>query len=297
MENINNQDFNLNEGGIPKKKNEVKRVIKTYRDVAVEALDDKPTSLAKMIIQEKKKREVQELRSIKNPKNMTMVILSIILTILGILSIAAVIIFMLTKKETDQEKTNIAHLIASNAYDYKKVVELDGTDTYELSKDVQENSTIPFGSIKNVFFTKRDEKGYAHQVGAKEFMVSLDTRVPNQFLRNLKPEFSAGVINFDKNEPFMILETKNVDASFLNMQSWERAILYDIGPLFGVNRKYYSNHFKSITLYNQDVRAVLDDEGGIVFAYSFISGNKIIFFTDVRVFEAILNREKIIEKR
>lgn len=219
MENINDKDFELNENKPENKEKTVKRVIKTYRDVAVDALDDNPTSLAKMIIQEKKKREKAEKRSIKNPKNMTLIILSTVLSILGVLAIAGVVVFIITKEEEIKEKNTISQLVSSNYYDYKKIVEYSSADVGELMKDLIKNSTIPIDSIKNLFFTKRNQDGYAYQVGAKGFLIGLDTRAPNQFIRNLKQQFSLGIINVGENKPYLVFETINGDASTTDLLS------------------------------------------------------------------------------
>jgi len=69
-------------------------------------------------------------------------------------------------------------------------------------------------------------------------------------------------------------------------------MLYDIGFLFNINRKYYSMKYKSVTLYNHDVRAVYDEEGDLVFGYSFIGNNRILLFTDAKVLDIILKSDK-----
>ncbi len=295
----NNQDFDLNSnnGTGNEKKKPIKRIIKTYRDIAVESLDSNPTSLAKMIINEKKKREKKQKRSIENPKNKLMVAMSVVLAILGVLAIAGVVIFINTKNNNEVEKNTVTQLISSNSFDYKKVVEFENVDFEDLSNEVIKSSILPFGEIKNIFFSIKRNDGYRDQLTAKEFITALDTRAPNQLIRNLRNSFSVGIINFGENKPFMILETRNVDAAFLNLRNWEKQMLFDIGYLFGVNQKYYTYKFDDVSFFNHEARVILNDEAELVFGYAFIPGNKVIFFTDLRTFETILNREKIIEKQ
>jgi len=90
----------------------------------------------------------------------------------------------------------------------------------------------------------------------------------------------------------MLLETINFDASMNNLLAWEKSMLYDLGQLFRVNKKYYSINFKDIVLFNKDVRAVLDDEGQVVFAYSFVTPHKILFFTDSQVLKVVISKNK-----
>jgi len=298
MENNINNNSDSKNLGVDREKKEVKRVIKTYRDYAVNALDSNPTSLANMIIQEKNKRAQREEKSIQNPKNIFMIIISSILVILGISAIAVVIIFVDKSGTDSSEKRIISHVKSTIEYDYKKSFELDDLSSVKkASSDAFDNTNLPFGSIKNIFFTKKDELGYSRQVDAKEFIESLDSRVPNQFIRNLNGVFSAGVVSLEGNKPFLILETVNFDASYSNMLAWEKTMLYDIGSLFRVNQKHYATKFEDIILNNRDVRAILDSEGNLVFAYSFVESHKIVFFTDNHVLKILLNNMKNIVKK
>jgi len=119
MENNINNNSNSKNLGVNREKKEIKRVIKTYRDYAVKALDNKPTSLANMIIQEKKKQSRREKKSIKNPKNIFMMVISAILVILGISVIAVVIIFVDKSGTDSSEKRIISHVESTIEYDYK----------------------------------------------------------------------------------------------------------------------------------------------------------------------------------
>jgi hypothetical protein len=74
-------------------------------------------------------------------------------------------------------------------------------------------------------------------------------------------------------------------------------MLFDIGKIFNVNRKYYTYSFESVRLFNQELRVILNDGGEVVFGYVFLNDNKILFFTDIRTLKNILEREKIIEKQ
>jgi hypothetical protein len=219
MENyINNKNDELSGESSNGKKKETRRVIKTYRDFAVHALEDKPTSLAKMIIKEKKKRNAQEEVSVKNPKNIFMITLSSILVVLGVIAIASIIIFINTRKDEREDKKFSSNVNSSIEFDYKKMFELDGLNSIKSASDEAfDNTTIPFGTIKNIFFTKKDNLGYPVQISPKDFLRELDTRVPNQFIRNLGSKFSAGVVSLEENKPFLILETINFDASYSNL--------------------------------------------------------------------------------
>ena len=65
-------------------------------------------------------------------------------------------------------------------------------------------------------------------------------------------------------------------------------MLIDIGDIFMVNKKYYAQGFSDLSLYNKDIRVILDDEGKIVFGYSFIDLRTLVFFTDNNSFRKVL---------
>ncbi|EFK96401.1 hypothetical protein LDC_1570 [sediment metagenome] len=134
-----------------------KRIIKTYRDFAVKALDNNPTSLANMIIQEKNKQKMQSEQSAKNPKNLAMIISSIILVILGIIAVASIVIFIYTKNKSDEEKQiSTDNLVCSIDYDYKKIIDFSTlSDVKSASDDTFDNTNLPFGTIKMFFLQKR----------------------------------------------------------------------------------------------------------------------------------------------
>lgn len=291
----NNQDFNP----VEKEKKEKKRVIKTYRDFAVNALEDNPTSLANMIIKEKKKRERKEDSSVRNPKNMFVITISIILSFIGVAAIAMSIFFVSKTNEDSNDKKFSAKPIFIVDNNYEVGNELKDYDNVKKSVSDLLESVIPIGTIKGLYFTKKDQFGYNKQAIAKDFMDVLDTRVPNQFIRNLDNEFSLGIVNTysNGNKPFLVLKTINFDSSYNNMLAWEKTMLYDVGILFGVNQKYYGTQFSDIILFNKDVRAVLDNHANLVFGYSFIDPHRIVFFTDSQVLKTVINNLKNIVKK
>ena len=70
-----------------------------------------------------------------------------------------------------------------------------------------------------------------------------------------------------------------------------------MGDLFMVNKKYYAQPFSDLSLYNKDTRVILDEEGQIVFGYSFVDLHTLVFFTNTLEFKKILtylqnNRKK-----
>jgi NADPH-dependent 7-cyano-7-deazaguanine reductase QueF-like protein len=71
----------------------------------------------------------------------------------------------------------------------------------------------------------------------------------------------------------------------------------DMADLFGVNSKYNSQKFQDLDLYNKDTKSILDEEGKIVFGYSFIDLRTLVFFTSDKSFKKILNSFQNNKKR
>jgi hypothetical protein len=200
------------------KKLEKRRVIKTYRDFAIEALKDKPTSLAKMIIREKKKREYEHENSPKSKKNIIIISLSSILFILGIIAVASVVILSFKNSEkniNDEVKIEPKSIIY---FDYKIENDITGasrSDIKNILKNDTEEAKIPIGDSKIFYFITKDDKDVKKLTTAAEFLEVLDTRAPAQFIRNMKEEFSVGIFSTsDKIAPFLVLGTNNFDASY-----------------------------------------------------------------------------------
>lgn len=299
----NNIDIKSSENNYPKNNNALKRkkTIKTYRDFAVEALKNKPTSLVKMIIEEKRKQEIEYNHSPKNKKNIFFILLSALLFVLGIVVVALVIIFLFQKSkevETDKIPLEPKSLIY---FDYKienDISDADRSDIKKVSLEVIDETKIPIGDLKIFYFVKKDENGFKELVTSQDFLEILDTRAPLQFIRNLKEEFSFGVVStIEGSSPFLILGINNFDASYNFLLTWERTLMSDLADLFNVNSKYNSLKFQDLDLYNKDTKTILDEEGKIVLGYSFIDLKTLVFFTNDKSFKKIINSFQNNKKR
>lgn len=74
-------------------------------------------------------------------------------------------------------------------------------------------------------------------------------------------------------------------------------MLFDLGAVFNINKKYYAQQFSDLSLYNKDVRVILDEEGRLIFGYSFLDLDTLVFFTSNLEFKNIItslrnNRER-----
>jgi hypothetical protein len=109
--------FTEKDDNIREQNKEVKRVIKTYRDMAVDTLGNNPTSLAKMIIQEKKKKDLRSKASIENPKNKLFFALSIFLSLLGVMAVAGIVVMINSRKELIDDQSILKNITTTVSYD------------------------------------------------------------------------------------------------------------------------------------------------------------------------------------
>ncbi len=288
------------------KKAEVKkpkrRTIRTYRDFALDALRGKPTSLANMIIQEKKKQEIQYNYSIKNKKNISMLVISVLVILFGVAAILFALWYTMDRKADDKKQPTKVLPKSLISFEYKKSHELDNESRRNIFDFVQETkgeSSIPIGEIEILYFTKKDKDGSLKLAEPKDIFEKLDVRAPYQFTQNLLSQSTTGITStIDGKSIFMIVKINNFDTTYQAMLSWEKNMLEDIGQYFDVNRKYFAQPFNDLIMYTtKDARVVLDDQANIVFGYSFIDSNTVLFFTDKKQFKLIIdtlrnNKEK-----
>ena len=96
------------------------------------------------------------------------------------------------------------------------------------------------------------------------------------------------------NNPFLIMKINSFETAFAGMLEWEKDILDDIFPIF---RKEVSKidistnpKFEDIVISNKDVRAILNDEGGLEFAYSFADKDTLIMINNETTLQEIFRR-------
>lgn len=200
-----------------KQNNKKKGHIKTYRDFAVDALKNKPTSLARMIIKEKRKREVVYEHSVKNKKNIFFIILSLILFTVGILAVYFVFNLYVFEKEISEINKKVLDPKSIIYFDYREEKDISDFSRLELIKfyknDIKE-STIPFNKIKIVYYAFKDGN-FKKLASSRKFLEFLDTNIPRTLFNNLKNEYTNGFSSkLEGNNPFIIFKIRSFDVSY-----------------------------------------------------------------------------------
>jgi hypothetical protein len=121
----------------------------------------------------------------------------------------------------------------------------------------------------------------------------LEASAPPALTRTLGALPVLGVHGFKGGQPFLLFAVSSYDYAFDGMLAWEKTLLDDMGPLFGVlPREILGGRdatvearenvivFKDIIVRNKDARAAFAPDGRVVFLYSFLDKQTLIFATN-----------------
>src|SRR3989338_5498914 len=131
----------------------------------------------------------------------------------------------------------------------------------------------------------------------------LETSAPPALTRALGAIPVLGIHGFKGGQPFLLFPVSSYDYAFDGMLAWEKTLLDDIGPLFGVlAREILRNSgdtaaeerenaivFKDIIIRNKDARAAFAPDGRVVFLYSFLDKQTLLFATNEDTLKFLLN--------
>lgn len=146
--------------------------------------------------------------------------------------------------------------------------------------------------------------GDTSPIAVAELFNMLETSAPPALARALGPLLTLGVYGFKGGQPFLLFGVSSYDYAFNGMLLWERTLLDEMGPLFGtLPRDILKNAgdttaearentiaFKDIIIRNKDARAAFSPEGIIVFAYSFLDKQTLVFATNDETLKALMSK-------
>lgn len=299
--NINAKEEQKNEENLDLIKN-----LRTYRDDVAEILGSQKTSLTKMVLSEQKKREkngfiIEEKRNLKiNGKLLT----SILIVFLLLIGSGSAYFYITNKNSRSIEITElkIPTFIFPNYQRELFFKNLKKTTLIDTIKNEEVEVSIPLGSVIHFFLTSDDKtnsfiveqtKGNKLLVTTKVFLDSLDSKAPSSLTRALDPDFMFGYHSSLGNNPFIILRVKSYENAFAGMLDWEKTIIKELLPIFErENSKIDINNynFKDIIIANKDVRAILNNEGKIEFAYSFFDKENLVIVNNETTLKEIYRR-------
>lgn len=144
----------------------------------------------------------------------------------------------------------------------------------------------------------------AAPITAAELFDRLETAAPEPLVRALGAVPTLGVHGFRGGQPFLLFSVSSYDHAFAGMLSWEPELLHDIGPLFGVvpqeilagvssttaGALLNTLAVKDVIVRNKDARAISDPKGSVVFLYSFVDKQTLVFTTNEETLKILISR-------
>lgn len=162
---------------------------------------------------------------------------------------------------------------------------------------------VPLSELSLLPLRKKDG-GDAVALSFEELSAALEAGTPPALARALLPPLTAGIHGIRGNQLFFLFPVTSFDNAFESMLLWERTMIRDIGPLFGINERSVADAaatttkealanrltFRDVVVKNKDLRAVFDKAGKIIFLYSFPDKQSLIITTNEETFRALLPR-------
>ena len=273
-----------------------KKAVRTYRDFAIENAKTTGGSLANMIMAEREKDSEKKRKSATNPKNVAISILSILFVVLGIGGVVLTYFAVTSKQESIREANSI--IVTPNPQitaEFSKEIYEPDINFRKLTSGFEndfESTATPIGSIKQVYFTTSSGESLKYLVNTKKFLDVLNTRTPSSLIRTFSEDFTLGIYSTLENSQFLMFMVGSYPTAVDGMLDWEEEIVLDLDPVLKITQaeEVRKRFFEDIILFNKDTRAILDNEGNIAFAYSFIDRQTLVIFKDKNTLKEVVSR-------
>jgi len=260
--------------------------IHTYMSDMVNAVKEDETTVIKIALEEKNKREKEEMiRKAEGTKTQK------ILFFVGGLILIIVSIFgayYFYKKNIERNTPiivdkNIETYITYESGTTLDVSEIDNSQsTWQKIKSVKDNL---YNYINLFFINKKikDANGLEKNqlIATKDFFSLIKSGAPSDLINSLSDKYALGVYQKDptaKLANLIILETNDYNSTYVKMLEWEKTILNDLAPIFGINLNDESltYNFKDVIFKNKEARALYDSNDNLILIYLITNDDKII---------------------
>jgi hypothetical protein len=270
--------------------------LKTYQTDVADAIKKDNVSVIKMALAEKKRQEAQgltpEAQSSDKKRSALFISLSVVLILAG-LSLIGYFYFSRSHSPAFVVNTSQNLIHAEKNTELK----LERADPQLLVADVNKLKAAKRSpsTIENLVITEKDvgpnavELGARHIISGGRLISLLNTEIPGGLFRSLLNPYMLGIYQNGENpEIFVILKTDSYDSAFAGMLEWEKDLGRDITPFFSLPPT--SGTFTDRLIDNRDTRILLDNQGNLVFLYSFLDPNTIVFAQSEASFKEIIDR-------
>lgn len=299
--------------GGPKEDRPVTPSIKTFKSDVAETVQRDHISVVKMALAENRKREessaFDEASSPVSKKNLGWIISSIVLVLVAVGSVGYFYMRSATPPGTVPTAPIQTDVIFSES---KKDISIKGLTKKSLVAliNAEREVQLPLGSIEKIHIASTTS------IKASQFLNALYVRMSNELIRSLDTDFFLGLHAFTTNEPLLILTVNNHETAYAGMLAWEKNMKDDIADIFVKPRQIVTPEviasstgtstppvnatpiptptevftFQDKIIENKDARALVGSDGKILFFYSFVNKETLVFTTNSYTLKEILVR-------
>lgn len=304
MEQEKKENKNNESGGTKKQS----ALIRSMKMDANKFVREKKISLMDIFLKEKIKREAKSDGKIKIFFRFILLFL-----ILGALSYLSFTLYNKYYKNPEKKVEREENIQKSLVYsEIINPIYIDEKDAKILVKEFLEKNNAKENLIYAPLIKNKKS------INFNEFLSNLEIPAPYELVKNLENEFYFGAygVSENKNNPVLVLKTKNFNPAYINMLKWEKNIVNDLSLIFALNSPVIPmdnnisktaatttssssspstskiTEFYDKTINNLDIR-ILDAENKTILLYGFFAEKYLIIVSSEETFKNIINRLKI----
>ena len=277
------------------------KVLRTYTSDMADAIRDNQTSVIKIALAEKEKKEREE--SFEKAEGTTWS--KTFLVIGGIILIVAAGVgsYILIQKKKASEVVvpivkNIETLIS-----YDSQVHIDVTNATNITdlSGLIKNNKNPNPGLINSLFLEKNITGKKEILTSKDFLTLIDATAPGALVRSLSDQYLLGeYYKSSKGSPltFLIFQTTSYNQAYASMLDWEKTMLKDLFVVFNISitepengaSTLFEKQWSDIIINNIDARVLYGNSGEGILYYAFINKNNLVITQNIESMKEIMAR-------
>lgn len=277
------------------------KVLRTYTSDMANAIQTNETSVIKIALAEKDKREREQIFEKAEGSTFS----KILLIIGGIILISGAVfgsyILIQKKKAGDTIVPIIKNIETLISYDSQVHIDVtSATNITELSGLVKNNKN-PNPGLINSLFLEKNISGSKELITSKDFLKLIDATAPEALIRSLSDSYLLGeYYKSPKITPstFLIFQTTNYNQTYASMLTWEKTLLKDLFVILNMDLASTENetgvlfekNWDDIIINNIDARVLRGENGEAILYYAFINKNNLVITQNVLSMKEIMAR-------
>lgn len=275
------------------------KVLRTYTSDMADAIRTNEASVIKIALAEKEKKEKEEIfqKAEGTPLSKTFLVIGGIILIA--LAIFASYFLLQKKKELDTPSVVIKDEETFISYDSFKNVDVTNVKNIDDFIGILNQQIFEKSGLLNVFFLKKIVGEQKQEITSENFLSLIKAEAPGSLVRSLSGKFLLGKYQTPVDSgTFIIFDTDNYNQAYASMLSWEKNLLKDLFPIFGITitqgvegeENLLEKEWKDIIINNRDARVLYGREGQGVLYYLFVNKNYLLITNNVNALKEITTR-------